>query len=119
VIAHLNAHDSHHQAATAYRRDAAGERLLIHSLNLAEVLIGGVKVQRGQEMLSDMHAIGIGVADRTEGEALRLAHLRVECGLKLPGCWALDTAPDHQVHPGHLRRRLGQGRPHAARHGRT
>lgn len=92
VIAHLNPHDSHHQAATAYLRDSAGERLLIHSLNLAEVLIGGVKVRRGQEMLSDLHAIGIGVADRTEGEALRLAHLRVECGLKLPDCCALDTA---------------------------
>lgn len=92
VIAHLNPNDSHHQAATAYLRDSAGERLLIHSLNLAEVLIGGVRAGRRQEMLSDLHAIGIRVADHTEGEPLRLAHLRVECGLKLPGCCALDTA---------------------------
>lgn len=92
VIAHLNPYDAHHQVATAYLRDTAGERLLIHSLNLAEVLVGGVRAGRGQEMLSDLHAIGIRVADRTEGEPLRLALLRVECGLKLPDCCALDTA---------------------------
>ena len=92
VIAHLNPGDSHHHAATSYLRDSAGERLLIHSLNLAEVLVGGVRAGRGQEMLSDLHAIGICVADRTEGESLRLANLRVECGLKLPDCCALDTA---------------------------
>lgn len=92
VIAHLNPHDLHHQAATAYLRDSVGEDLLIHSLNLAEVLIGGVRAGRGQEMLADLHAIGIRVADRTEGEPLRLAQLRVECGLKLPDCCALDTA---------------------------
>lgn len=92
VIAQLNPHDPHHQAATAYLRNSVGEQLLIHSLNLAEVLIGGVRAGRGQEMLSDLYAIGIRVADRTEGEPLRLAHLRVECGLKLPDCCALDTA---------------------------
>lgn len=92
AIAHLNPHDSHHQVATAFLRDSEGERLLIHALNLAEVLIGGVRVGRGEEMLSDLYAVGIDVADRTEGEPLRLARLRVECGLKPPGCCALDAA---------------------------
>ncbi len=92
VIAHLNPHEPHHQTADAYLRDSAGERLLIHSLNLAEILIGGVRAGRGQEMLSDLHAMGIHVADRDEGEPLRLANLRVTYGLKLPDCCALDTA---------------------------
>ncbi|MHA6800325.1 type II toxin-antitoxin system VapC family toxin [Bounagaea algeriensis] len=92
VIAHLNPYDAHHQAATTYLRDSAGEPLCIHSLNLAEVLIGGVRAGRGQEMLSDLHALGVRVADRAEGEPLRLARLRVTCGLKLPDCCALDTA---------------------------
>jgi predicted nucleic acid-binding protein len=43
-------------------------------------------------MLSDLEAIGIRVADRIDGEPLRLAQLRVSCGLKLPDCCALDTA---------------------------
>lgn len=66
--------------------------LLIHSLNFAEVLIGGVRAGREEEMRTDLHAIGIRVADRPEHEPVRLARLRVETGLKLPDCWALDTA---------------------------
>lgn len=92
VIAHLYPHDLHHRAATAYLRASAGEGFIIHSLNLAEVLVGGVKVGRGQEMLTDLEAIGIRVTDRQDGEPLRLANLRATSGLKLPDCCALDTA---------------------------
>lgn len=92
VIAHLRPRDLHHQTATAYLRDHSDERLLIHSVNLAEVLVGGVRAGRGQEMLTDLHAIGLQVADHTDGEPLRLATLRVDTGLKLPDCCALDTA---------------------------
>lgn len=92
VIAHLQPRDPHHHAATDYLREHAGEPLLIHSLNLAEVLVGGVKAGRGQELLDDLHAIGVRVADPHAAEPLRLANLRVETGLKLPDCCALDTA---------------------------
>ncbi len=92
VIAHLQPHDAHHQAATAYLREHADQPLLIHSLNLAEVLIGGVKAGRRQELLDDLHAIGLRVADQRADQPLRLAALRVETGLKLPDCCALDTA---------------------------
>lgn len=92
LIAHLYSRDPHHHVATAYLRDHADEPLLIHSLNLAEVLVGGVVAGRGQELLDDVRAIGVRVADQREGEPLRLAALRVETGLKLPNCCALDTA---------------------------
>lgn len=92
VIAHLYPQDPHHQTATGYLRASADEGFIIHSLNLAEVLVGGVKVGRGQEMLTDLEAIGLRVADRLDGEALRLADLRATSGLKLPDCCALDTA---------------------------
>lgn len=92
VIAHLNRRDPHHQTATAYLHDHADEPLLIHSLTLAEVLVGGVKAGRGQELLDDLHAIGLQAANRHDGEPLRLAALRVETGLRLPDCCALDTA---------------------------
>lgn len=92
LVAHLYSRDPHHQVATAYLRDHADEPLIIHSLNLAEVLVGGVVAGRGQELLDDVRAIGVRVADQREGEPLRLAALRVETGLKLPDCCALDTA---------------------------
>lgn len=92
VIAHLYPHDPHHQSATEYLRRSAGQGFLIHSLNLAEVLVGAVKAGRGHEMLTDLEAIGIRVADRPDGEPLRLATLRASSGLKLPDCCALDSA---------------------------
>lgn len=92
VIAHLQPRDPRHVAATTYLRECADQRLIIHSLNLAEVLVGGVKAGRGRELLDDLHAIGLRVAAQNDGEALRLAALRVETGLKLPDCCALDTA---------------------------
>ncbi|MGH3627208.1 MAG: type II toxin-antitoxin system VapC family toxin [Sciscionella sp.] len=92
VVAHLSTGDHLHHMATAYLRQSTDEGFLIHSLNQAEVLVGGVRAGHGQEMLADLKAIGIQVADRTHGEPLRLATLRVESGLKLPDCCALDTA---------------------------
>ena len=92
VIAHLRPSDAHHRWATAYLHDSVDETVVIHSLNLAEVLVGGVRVGRGQEMADDLVAIGVVVAQRSEGEALRLATLRATTGLKLPDCCALDTA---------------------------
>ena len=92
VIAHLDPRDPHHEAATRCLRGSASEGFLIHSLNLAEVLAGGVRSGRGQEMLADVNAIGVRIADRGDGEPLRLANLRADSALKLPDCRALDTA---------------------------
>lgn len=92
LIAHLSPADSHHHLATEYLLEASSEDLVIHSLNLAEVLVGGVSAGRGQELLTDLEAMGVRVADRQDGEPLRLASLGAATGLKLPDCCALDTA---------------------------
>ena len=96
VIAHLSPDDLHHEVASGLIRAAADEDLIMHRLNLAEVLVGGVRAGRGQEMLDDLEAMGVAVArpspEVADGEALRLAELRVRSGLKLPDCCALDTA---------------------------
>lgn len=92
VIAHLDPRETHHRAATDVLRETGAEPLLIHSLNLAEILVGGVRVGRGQQLSADLEAIGVRVVDSTDGEAMRLAVLRVETGLKLPDCCALDVA---------------------------
>lgn len=92
VIAHLSPDDPHHTAASEYLRGEAPGDFVMHSLNLAEVLVGGIRAGRGQEMLDDLQAMGIHVAERPEGEPMRLASLRAGTRLRLPDCCALDTA---------------------------
>ncbi|MGL5819913.1 MAG: type II toxin-antitoxin system VapC family toxin [Phycicoccus sp.] len=92
VIAHLQPHDADHAAAGELLRSSADDELLIHPLTLGEVLVGGVRAGRGDELLADLGAIGIRAADPPPGEPLRLARLRVETGLRMPDCCVLDTA---------------------------
>lgn len=92
LVAHLRPADPHHAAAHTLLVDAADERLIIHPLNLAEVLVGGVRVGRGAEMLADLETLGVQAVEPTHDEPLQLATLRAESGLKLPDCCALHTA---------------------------
>lgn len=92
VIAHLQPSDRHHITATGYLLDHADEPLLVHAMTLAEILVGGVRSGRARELLGDLEAIGVEVAEPHPDEPLRLATLRAETGLKLPGCCALETA---------------------------
>lgn len=68
----------------------------MHPVNLAEVLVGGPRQGRGQQMASDLETLGVVVADQLEGEPSRLAELLVRSGLKPPNCCALDTAITRQ-----------------------
>jgi predicted nucleic acid-binding protein len=92
VIAHLNPHEPHHGLATACLHAVKDHGLVMHPINLAEVLTGGVRAGRAQEMLTDLESIGIREAELPDGHPLRLATLRAATGLKLPDCCALDTA---------------------------
>ena len=97
LVAHFARQDSHHKDATRLLTQLAGQGLVIHTVNLAEVLVGGVRLNRGPEMLSDMEQLGIRMAAPSDGEPLRLATLRATTGLKMPDCCVLDTAVTHQA----------------------
>ena len=97
LIAHLNPRDHHHEAATAILVSGTPGQMLVHTLTLAEVLVGGVRIGHGASMLHDLRAAGIVVAPHDDGEALRLAELRASSGLKLPDCCVLDVAIRHQA----------------------
>jgi predicted nucleic acid-binding protein len=92
LIAHLSPRDAHHEDATRLLVEASKESLLVHSLTMAEVLVGGARIGQGAEMLADLVAIGITVAARDDREPLRLAELRARTRLKLPDCCVIDTA---------------------------
>lgn len=97
LIAHLSPLDAHHAVATAILLDAVPGSMLVHSLTLAEVLVGGVRVGRGAAMRDDIRAAGVEVAARDGDEPLRLAELRATTGLKLPDCCVLDVALHHHA----------------------
>lgn len=96
LIAHLSPVDSHHAEATAILLDATPGSMLVHTLTMAEVLVGGVRVGRGGAMRDDLRAAGVGVAPHDADEPLRLAELRATTGLKLPDCCVLDVAVRHK-----------------------
>ena len=97
VIAHLNSTDLHHATATALLLAGTPGQMLVHTVTLAEVLVGGVRIGRGASMRDDLNAIGIAVAPQDVGEPLRLAELRATSGLKLPDCCVLDAAIRNQA----------------------
>jgi predicted nucleic acid-binding protein len=97
LIAHLNPAGLHHQAATAILLAGTPGQMLVHTITLAEVLVGGVRVGRGASMRDDLRSAGIAVAPHDDGEPLRLAELRATSGLKLPDCCILDVAIHYQA----------------------
>lgn len=92
LIAHLDPADAHHEAATEILLRGEPGLMLVHTLTLAEVLVGGVRVGRGAAMHDDLLAAGIEIAEHDDGEALRLAELRAWSRLKMPDCCVLDVA---------------------------
>jgi predicted nucleic acid-binding protein len=97
LIAHLNPADPHHETATAILLAGTPGQMLVHTITLAEVLVGGVRVGQGASMRDDLRAAGITVAPHDDGEPLRLAELRASTGLKLPDCCVLHVAIHHQA----------------------
>lgn len=97
LIAHLNPAEAHHHAATEILLAGTPGDLLVHTLTLAEVLVGGVRIGRGASMRDDLQAAGITVASHDDDEPLRLAELRATTGLKLPDCCVLDVAIHHRA----------------------
>lgn len=95
LIAHLNPADPHHAEATVILLDATPGATLVHSITLAEVLVGGVRVGRGAALQDDLRAAGVEVAPHDPDEPLRLAELRATTGLKMPDCCVLDVAVHH------------------------
>jgi predicted nucleic acid-binding protein len=97
LIAHLNPADPHHQPATAILLAGAPGQMLVHTITLAEVVVGAVRMGQGASMRDDLRAAGIAIAPHDDGEPLRLAELRATSALKLPDCCVLDVAIHHQA----------------------
>lgn len=77
LIAHLNPVDTHHVAATEILLTGIPGQMFVHSLTLAEVLVGGVRIGQGGSMLDDLCAAGVGLAPRDDVLAMAARRRRV------------------------------------------
>jgi len=114
LIAHLNPAAAHHVDATGLLLNAPPGSLLVHSMTLAEVLVGGARIGSGAQMRKDLMATGIRITPHDQDEPLRLAELRVTTGLKLPDCCVLDAAISNSASVATFDRALAAA---AVRHG--
>ena len=92
VIAHLKPTDPHREAATRFLAETAGSTHWMNPVNLAEVLVDYARSGRLAEGTRVVGDLGIRERPLPEDAAVRLARLRAETGLRMPGCCVLLTA---------------------------
>jgi predicted nucleic acid-binding protein len=97
LIAFLNLADQHHDRSTEIMTAGATGGFGIHQLTLAEVLVGGVRVGRANQLLADLRAVGVVPLDPAPDEPLILAEFRATTGLRMPDCCVLAAALHHTV----------------------
>ncbi len=93
LIAAMTPADAHHQAAVSLlvTADSEGVRL-IHSVNLAEVLVGHVPFGLEESAALEIAAAGVETVATDAQTPTRLALLRSATRLSLPDCCVLDVA---------------------------
>jgi toxin FitB len=95
LIAHLDAGDAHHAAATERLLGLAGEPFGASSITLAEVLVAPARAGRVPAARAALGTLGVAELPLPPDAAERLAALRAETKLKLPDCCVLLTAELH------------------------
>lgn len=92
LIALFDANNAHHAAAEALFATHPTEPMTIGPINQAEVLARAARENRDQEMVADLHALGVMTTPLPDDAATRLARLRAHTRAKMPGCCVLLTA---------------------------
>ncbi len=83
LIAFLDGSDAHHHAAV----DAliAIDQFTVDPITLAEVLVHPVRIGQEHDVVARLQAIGMQIS-QTPQNAVALARIRAETGLKMPDC---------------------------------
>lgn len=92
LIAHLNAADAHHQAASDLLEEHADQELVIGPVNLAETLVAATRSGHLPATQQAIGRLGVREVPLPPDAAARLAELRVGSGCKMPDCCVLLTA---------------------------
>ena len=91
LIALLNPIEHHHGVAATLLAEG-NHKVLVHPVTLAEVLVGVVPTGREASLLADFVSAGVSPAPADVVDALAIARVRSESGLKMPDAIVLATA---------------------------
>ena len=97
VIAFFDPNDRHHHRAAALLSDHAAEGFRMHPLTLGEVLVGAVRVGRGNQRFGELKSLGVVAQLPDTSEPLILAELRATTGLRMPDCCVLAAAQQESL----------------------
>lgn len=92
LIAHLESSDIHHVRATALLLDHCDDEFGCSAITLAEVLVGAIRVGRGDQARKALADMGVQSIGLPADSAVELAQLRVRTGLKLSDCFVIHAA---------------------------
>jgi len=92
LIAHLDAHDAHHDRAQAALAASGSEELGASSITLAECLVGPARAGRLDRALTALRELGVGELPLAADSATALAQLRAQTSLRLPDCCIVECA---------------------------
>jgi predicted nucleic acid-binding protein len=97
LIAHLDESDALHPRAVDALLTTAEQPLGCSPITLAEVLVGPARAGRLRDARGAITDLGIAEIPLGDDAAARLAALRAETALKMPGCCVLLAAEDAQA----------------------
>lgn len=92
LIAYLDGEDVHHRAATRLLVEHADESMVANALTVAETLVRPARTGRVVDATAAFDVLGLEIIAVGPDDAVRLAVLRSETGLRLPDCCVLLTA---------------------------
>lgn len=95
LIAHFEAADAHHDAATNLLAAHALEPFAASVVTLAEVYVGAERASQADRLEQLLDRLGIQSLNLPAGSARRLGELRASTLLKMPDCCVLYTAEQH------------------------
>ncbi len=94
LIAHLDERDAHHARALERLLDLAEHPFGTSPITVAEVLVGPARQGRLDDARDALNAMSLTEVPFGASASSRLALLRSETGLKLPGCCVILAAED-------------------------
>jgi predicted nucleic acid-binding protein len=92
LIAHFDEAEAFHKDADQLLRSVADESLGASPVTLAEVLVGPARAGRLDRAIAALAQLDVRTVALGADAPLRLAILRVETSLKMPGCCVLLAA---------------------------